>query len=119
MRENDKIYIKEYLKDLNARVDDAIKYRHVKSDYVKKLTCKDIADLCEVTPATITNLTTNSKYFLLHKVAGVILDSYYSYFEYQEKSDREEYPDEVIYPKDINYVLMCITSYYTDEWLNG
>lgn len=119
MIENDKISIKEYLKDLNSRVDDAVKYRHIKADRVRKLTCKDLAELCDVTPATISNLTTSSKYFLIHKIAGVILDSYYSYFEYQERTEREEYPEEIIYPKDLNYVIMCITSYYTGEWLNG
>lgn len=119
MRENDKIYIKEYLKTLNARVDDAVKYRHIKADYVKKLTCKELADLCEVTPATITNLTTSSRFYLLHKVAGEILDAYYTYFQYQEQTERKEYPDEVIYPKDLSYVLMCMTSYYTDEFING
>lgn len=119
MRENDKIYIKEYLKGLNMLVDEEIKYRHIKAEYVNKLTCKDLAELCEVTPATITNLTTSSKFFLLHKVAGAILDAYYAHFEYQERKDREQYDDEVLYPKDLNYVLMCITSYYTDEWLNG
>ena len=118
MKENDKIYIKEYLKDLNREVDEAIKYRHIKADYVKKLTCKELADLCEVTPATITNLTTSSRFYLLHKVAGVILDSYDAYFNYEESRERKENPDVVIYPRDLYWVLMCMTNYYVDEWLN-
>lgn len=119
MRENDKIYVKEYLKDMNWKVDEAIKYRHIKEDNVKKLTCKELAEICGVTQATITNLNTSSKYCLIHKISGAILDSYFVYYEYQERNERKEYPDEIIYPKDLNYVMMCLTSYYTDEWING
>ena len=119
MKENDKIYVKEYLNYLNREVDDAIKWRRIKAENVRKLTCKELASLCEVTASTITNLNTSSKFCLLHKIAGEILDAYYPYFDYCEYKDRKDYPDEVIYPKDLNYVLMCLTTYYTDEWLNG
>ena len=107
MRENDKIHVKEYLKDMNEKVDEAVKYRHIKADHIKKLNCKELAELCEVTPATITNLNTSSKYCLIHKIAGEILDAYYAYYEYQERTERKENPDEIIYPKDLNYVLIC------------
>lgn len=119
MRENDKIYVKDFLNDMNMRVDHAIKYGRLKNDYIKKLTCKELAALCQVTPATITNLNTSSKFCLINKIAGEILDAYYAYYEYDERVNREQYPDEMIYPRDINYVIMCLTTYYTEEWING
>lgn len=119
MKANDKINVSKYLKDLNDLVDNASRYSSFDKCCVRKISCKDLADLCEVTPATISNLSTNSKFFLLHKVAGEILDSYYGFFEFDERQARKDYPDEMIYPRDINYVLMYLTSYYTDEWLKG
>lgn len=119
MKANDKIYVSEYLKDLNERVNHAITYHTLDKNTVKNLTCKELAEKCEVTGATITNLTTNSKFYLIHRISEEILDSYYGYFEYDESKARKEYPDEVIYPRDVNYVLMQLTTYYTDAWLNS
>ena len=118
MKANDKIYVSEYLKDLNERVNQTIIYGKLNKDYVKPITCKQLAELCEVTPATITNLTTSSKFFLLYRIAEEILDAYYGFFMYDEAKDRIEHPDEYIYPRDKTYVLMQLTSYYTDEWIN-
>jgi len=115
---NDKIYVSEYLKDLNEKVRHACTYHNLKRDTVRTLTCKELAEKCEVTQATITNLTTSSKFYLLYRVAEEILDAYYGYFMYDEAEARIENPDELIYPRDKNYVLMYLTSYYTHEWLN-
>ncbi len=118
MKANDRIYVSEYLKDLNERVEHACTYHHIKREYITKLTCKELAVRCEVTQATITNLNTSSKFYLLYRIAEELLDAYYGYFMYDEAEARKENPDELNYPRDKNYVLMCLTTYYTDEWLN-
>lgn len=118
MKQNDRIYVKKFLDDLNGNTKTAIAFHHVKKDYVRFLTCASLAAAVEVTPTTITNLTTSSKFYLLHRVAEEILDAYYGYFSYLESWERRENPDEIIYPKDVNYVLMQLTSYYTDEFLS-
>ena len=118
MRANDKIYVSEYLKDLNERVKHAITYGNLNKEYVNPITCKELAEYCEVTPATITNLTTSSKFYLLYRIAEEILDAYYGLFMYEESKDKAEHPDETIYPRDKSYVLMTLTSYYSEEWLN-
>lgn len=114
MRANDKIYVSEYLKDLNKRV----KAFHLDRTYVKTFTCKQLAQRCQVTPATITNLTTSSNFYLLYRISEEILDAYYGLFMFEESKDKEENPDENILPRDVSYVLMYLTRYYTAEWLN-
>ena len=113
MKANDKIYVSEYLKELNERV----KGFHLDKT-VKPITCKELAKRCEVTPATITNLTTSSNFYLLYRIAEEIFDAYYGLFIYEESKDKAEYPDEIICPRDVSYVLMYLTRYYSDEWLN-
>ena len=113
MRANDKIYVSKYLKDLNERVKGF--YLDKK---VKPITCKELAQRCEVTPVTITNLTTSSNFYLLHRISEEILDAYYPLFIFEESKDRAEHPDETIYNRDDSYVLMTLTRYYTGEWLN-
>lgn len=117
MKANDKIYISEYLKDLNKKVEYAVSFQHLNKAYNCPLTCKDLAAKCGVTQATISNLTTSSKFFLLHRVAEEILDAYYGYFNLEESRALKDNPDEVIFPRDVNYVLMSLTTYYTDSWL--
>ena len=117
MKANDKIYVSEYLKDLNEKVRHARIYGTLDKETVKPLTCKELAEKCGVTQATISNLTTSSKFYLLHRVADEILDAYYGYFMYDESEYRKENPDEIVYPRDVNYVLMYLTSYFTHEWL--
>lgn len=119
MKANDKIYVSEYLKDLNEKVKYAIAYQHLNADYVRPLTCKELAANCEVTQATITNLTTSSKFYLLWRVAEEILDAYYGYFSFDEAQAKEKDPDELIYPRDKSYILMTLTCYYTHEFLRG
>ena len=114
MRANDKIYVSEYLKDLNKRV----KGFHLEKKVVKSLTCKELAQHCEVTPATITNLTTSSNFYLLYRISEEIFDAYSPLFMFEESKDKAEYPDENILPRDVSYVLMYLTRYYTAEWLN-
>lgn len=115
MRANDKIYVSDYLKDLYKRV----KVFHLdKMPSVKKITCKELAKRCEVTPVTITNLTTSSNFYLLHRISEEIFDAYYPLFILEESNDKAEHPDEIISPRDTNYVLMNLTRYYTGEWLN-
>ena len=75
MKANDKIYVSESLKDLNERVKHCISYHNFDKDTVKPITCKDLVDKCEVTQATISNLTTSSKFYLLFRIAEEILDS--------------------------------------------
>lgn len=117
MKANDKIYVSEYLKDLNEKVKYAIAYQHLNADYVRPLTCKELAERCEVTQATITNLTTSSKFYLLWRVAEEILHAYYGYFNLDEFLTRQNDNDELIHPRDKSYVLMCLTCYYTSEFL--
>lgn len=114
MRANDKIYVKEYLKDLNERV----KGYHLEKTSVKPITCKDLAKLCNVTPATITNLTTSSNFYLLYAIAEEIFDSYYGLFIYEETKDKAENPDENLLIRNTSYVLMTLTTYYSQEWMN-
>lgn len=118
MKANDKIHVADYLNDLNERAKHACIYHNLDKRTIRPLTCKELAEICEVTPATITNLTTSSKFYLLFRVAEEILDAYYGYFMYDERTAKEENPDELIYPRDKNYVLMSLTSYYTDEFMN-
>ena len=118
MKANDKIYVSEYLKDLNERVKHAVTYSNLNRDTVVMLTCKELAVRCGVTQATITNLTTSSKFYLLYRISEEILDAYYAFFMHDEAQAKKENPDELIYPRDKNYVLMCLTSYYTSEFLN-
>lgn len=114
MKANDKIYVSEYLKDLNERV----KGFQLDKTSVKTLTCKDLAQRCEVTPATITNLTTSSNFYLLYRISEEILEAYYALFIFEESKDKAEHSDETILPRDDSYVLMTLTRYYTGEWLN-
>lgn len=118
MKDNDKINVAAYLKDLNEITSEAIKHNHIRKEYLEQLTCKKLAEKCNVTPATISNLTTSSKFSLIHKIAGEILDAYYPYFSWLQNHDRKEYPDEIIYPKDRNYIIMELTEYYSDEFMN-
>lgn len=118
MTANDKIYVSEYLKDLNERVKHAITYHDLEKNSVSPLTCKELASKCEVTQATITNLTTSSKFCLLYRVSEEIYNYYYAYFLYDEKQAKKDNPDEVIYPRDVNYVMMYLTRYYTKECLS-
>lgn len=116
MKANDKIYVSEYLKDLNERVKYASRYH--KFNTLSILTCKELAEKCGVTQATISNLTTSSKFYLLCRIAEEIFDTYYEFFVYDEAKARIENPDEFIYPRDSGYVLLYLTSYYNHEWLN-
>lgn len=116
MKANDKIYVSEYLKDLYRQVKG---YHLDKIPSVKKLTCKELAQRCQVTPATIANLTTSSNFYLLYRISEEILDAYYPLFIFEESKDKAENPDETILPRDVSYVLMCLTRYYTGEWLNN
>jgi len=117
MKANDKIYVSEYLKDLNERVKTYKRF-HLDKISVKPITCKKLAQLCEVTPATISNLTTSSNFYLLYRISEEIFDAYYGLFMYEEWKDEAEHPDETICPRDDSYVLMNLTRYYTEEWLN-
>ena len=114
MRANDKIYVSEYLKDLNERV----KGYHLEKTSVKLITCKELAQRCEVTPATISNLTTSSNFYLLYRIAEEIFDAYYGLFIYEESKDKAENPDENLLVRNTSYVLMTLTTYYSEEWLN-
>lgn len=118
MKENDRIQVAEYLNFLNQEVKHACIYGNLKKDSVNPLTCKKLAEICEVTPATITNLSTSSRFCLIHKIAAEILDAYYGYFIWDEAKAKKENPDETIYPRDINYVMMYLTNYYTESWLS-
>ena len=116
--EKTKICVAEYLKFLNEEVKHCITYHNIKKDDVKTINCKELAELCNVTPATISNLNTDSKYSLIDRIAEEILDCYYSYFEYNERKAKIENPDEIIYPRDKNYIIMYLTNYYTEQWLH-
>lgn len=117
MKENDKIYVSKFLENLNERVKQA--KRHGFNDkYIKYINCKDIASECEVTPCTISNLNTNSKFSLIYKIADYIYDCYYSYYNYEYQQQKNEYPDEDIYIRDRNYIMYELTNYWTDEWFN-
>lgn len=115
MKENDKIYVAKYLKDLNDLVENYRAYKGLKKDQVETLTCKELAKRCNVTPATITNLNTSSKYSLIYKIADEILESYYGFFWLDESIAKKENPDELIYPRDRNYIIMNLTCYYTEK----
>lgn len=118
MKDNDKIYVAKYLHDINEKVKDEIKFNHVKKDYIEFLTCKSLAEKVGVTQATISNLTTHSNFYLLYRISEEILDAYYSYFDYLFFYERKEYPDEIISPKDKYYILSCLVTYYSEEWIN-
>ncbi len=119
MKPNERIYIKRYLNDLNLDVDKALRYGRVKKDYILKLSCKTLAEKCEVTQATLSNLTTSSKFYLIYRIAEEIYDAYYSYFNYvtdeRRKAAIEE--DEFFLPYDISYIIYTLTEFYTDLWV--
>lgn len=117
MKENDKIYVSLYLERLNEKVDDA-KRLGFKDKYIKYLSCRELANICNVTACTISNLSTNSKFSLIHKICENIYDCYFSYYQFEYQQEKKEYPDEEIYIRDISYVIYELTSYYTSEWLN-
>lgn len=117
MKENDKIYVSKFLENLNERVKKAKKHGF-NDKFIKYLNCKDIASECGVTPCTISNLNTNSKYSLIYKISEYIYDSYYSYYYYEFDKQTKEYPDEYINIRDVVYVIYELTTYYSDEWLN-
>ena len=113
MRANDKIYVSEYLKYLNKRVKG-----FQLDKFVTPIACKELAQRCEVTPTTISNLTTSSNFYLLYRISKEILDAYFALFMFEESKDRAENPDETICIRDESYVLMYLTRYYSAEWLN-
>ena len=113
-----KICINEYLKFLNNEVKHCITYHYIRKDKIKTLNCNDLAKLCEVTPATISNLNTDSKFSLIEKIANEIYNNYYSYFEYNERKAKQENPEEIIYPRDKYYIIMYLREYYNEDWLN-
>lgn len=118
MKPNNKISVSTYLDYLNRETKHAILYGNLNKKYVSPITCKELAERCEVTPATISNLNTSSKFYLIYRIAEEILDAYYGYFSYEESKYRKEYPDEIISPRDKSYVLFCLTHYYSEEWLD-
>lgn len=116
MKDNSKINVAAYLKDLNEITSEAIKHNRIRKEYLEQLTCKKLAEKCNVTPATISNLTTSSKFSLIHKIADEILDSYYPYFSWSQDNDKKYRPDKLIFPKvNTNYIIMCLTEYYSEE----
>lgn len=117
MKENEKIYVSLFLDRLNEKVEDA-KRKGFKDKYIKYLNCKELANICNVTACTISNLNTNSKFSLIHKICENIYDCYYSYYQYEYQDEKKEYPDEDIYIRDISFVIYELTTYYTSEWLN-
>ena len=108
MKANDKIYVSEYLKDLNRKV----KGFHLETS-VKPITCKDLAQRCQVTPATSSNLTTSSNFYLLYRISEEIFNAYCAFFEFKDSKDKAENPDEFINSRDTSYVLMYLTTYYS------
>lgn len=117
MRDNDRLHVAMFLDDLNDRAAYAVKYHSLKKDSYLPLTCKMLAEKCEVTPATISNLSTHSNFYLLYRVSEEILDAYFAYFEYDERQTRKDYPDDSIMPRDKTYVLYQLTEYYSEEFL--
>lgn len=120
MEANQKIYVSEYLKYINNRIKKEKVYKYYNrhnENYIKTITCKELAELCEVTPATISNLTTSSKFILIHRIAEEILNTYFAFFYYDEQKAREQNPDTPIQPRDINYIIMQLTEYFTREYL--
>lgn len=114
MRANDRIYVYNFLKDLNDKVASS----PVRCRVPETLTCKELAKRCGVTPSTISNLTTSSSYFLLFRIAEEILDVYFPYYSYEESKERHDDPDCSVYPRDKSYIVMALTCYYSDEWLS-
>lgn len=73
-----KIEVAEYIKILNNEV----KERKLK---IKKLSCKDLAEEIGVTPATISNLTRDSKLSLILEISERISDHYLELFLIERK----------------------------------
>lgn len=117
MKENDKIYVSKFLENLNEKVKEA-KRKGFKDNYILYLNCKELANLCEVTACTISNLNTNSKFSLIYKISEQIYECYFSYYLFEFDQQKREYPDEEIYIRDKSYVMYELTTYFTDEWLN-
>lgn len=99
MKSNDKIYVAEYLNFLNESANQACTYHHIKKDSYRPITCKELAEKVNVTPATITNLNTNSKFYLLFRIAEEILDAYYGYFMYDEKKQKKNILTKLFIPE--------------------
>lgn len=119
MKEHDKINVAAYLRDLNQRAKYACVYGTLrKSEYIE-LTCKELACKCNVTPATISNLNTSSSFYLIHKIAGEILDAYFAVLAYETRKNVKDNPEDLYVEREtITYVMYELTEFFSDEWLN-
>lgn len=108
------IDLSAFLKRLYRDIEEhnAYKLRSEKLIY-EPLTCAKLAELCEVTPATLSNLSTYSKYALLKDIAVEIHYYYYDYFT-QLNFYNMAHPCEdgsFTYYSDM-YILDLLTWYY-------
>lgn len=112
MKNNDKINVAAYLKSLNETTNHLEELNILKKSHVEHITCKILAKKCNVTTATISNLTTSSKFSLIYKIANEILDAYYPYFSYLEEKQRINYPNIPLYAKSAYYIILSLTEFY-------
>ena len=118
MKKEVRIYVSKYLDWLNEQIDYLIKWHKLDSERVKKIDVKTIAANLEVPEYTIKHITNYSSYELIRGIAGEILDAYYAYFDYDYFENIKEYPDEMIDPRDISYVIHYLCDYYDEDFFN-
>ena len=112
MQSEVRIYVNKYLDFLNEEVDHLVKFHKLDPKTFKKTDIKTIAANIGAFEITIENLSNYSSYVLIWEVCSEILDAYWGYFDYDYKYNVKEYPDEMISPRDVNWVIHYLCDYY-------
>lgn len=77
-----KIIVNEYLNYIYKGLEEFNAFKLTRDKVIReKLTCKKLAELVGVTPATLSNLNTDSKFSLVRSVASEIHSYYWPYFD--------------------------------------
>lgn len=87
---DNKINLKEKLNYLwNVYMIDYKRYAKIyEIEVPKKLTCKELAKLCNVTQATLSNLNEDSKFSLLYLISEEIYLYYDNFFHFQTERNK-------------------------------
>ncbi|MCQ2976986.1 MAG: hypothetical protein MJ232_03120 [archaeon] len=118
-----KYCVSDFLKEINSRIKFINSHSFKRKFNCELLTCKSLASLIGVTPATISNLNSNSKFDLIDSVVLVIRSNYddflfdcrkrslQSFIDDSEKDFYSGYPELF----DYSWILRQITSVYSVE----
>lgn len=112
-----KIMVSDFLKELNRKLDNENRYRTSSRQIVlEKLDCKKLAEKLCVTPATISNLNTDSKFSLISDIVDEIHFNYYDLLmvlEQKYNDDKDESEPRFVY--DHKELMWELTSLWLKE----